>query len=373
MTPRENLLSALRRDHPTWVPMAISFATAKYQEFVQRTGQQDYYAYYQLPYRHVPQTPAATFPDFSRYFAGRVPDWPSGESPIVPLASFVAMGPHQTMMNEWGEYRIYDNRGDYHQKVNPLPNEECSVEDILTYPFPDFRASARYASIGQDITAIQTQGLAAILGCEMTIFEKAWRIRGMENLMVDMAFNPEVVDCLVEQISARTGFFAAQYAALGVDIVQLGDDVGTQHGMMLSPTDWRRFFKPAMARVVAGIKNSNPKTLVFYHSDGNISEVIADLLEIGIDILNPVQAECMDIAALKRDYGQHLSFWGGMGVQTTLPFGSPSDVRTAVRQLLIDTAAGGGLVVAPGHVLEHDVPWENIEAFVTAVQEFCTY
>ena len=370
MTPRENFLAALRRAHPDRVPMAISFATAKYREFVQRSGQQDYYAYYDLPYRHVPLVPAAAFPDFARYFAGRVPDWPSGDAPIVPRETFVAMGPQQTMMNEWGEYRIYDNRGDYHTKVNPLPAEECTVADIETYPFPDLRAPARYEGIAEAMAALQARGLAAVLAWEMTIFEKAWRIRGMENLMVDLTTAPAVVECLVEQISSRTGYLAARYAALGVDVVQLGDDIGTQHGMMLSPTAWRRFFKPSMARIVAGIKAANPHTLVFYHSDGNIGEVIPDMLDIGIDILNPVQAECMDIAALKRDYGTRLSFWGGMGVQTTLPFGSPADVRAAVRHLIRDAGAGGGLVVAPGHVLEHDVPWENIEAFVEAVREY---
>ena len=125
-----------------------------------------------------------------------------------------------------------------------------------------------------------------------------------------------------------------------------------------------------MADLVAGIHDANRDTVVFYHTDGNIEPVIEDLIEIGVDVLNPVQRECMDILALKKQYGDRLSFWGGVGVQSTLPFGSPEDVRREVREIMEGAGRGGGLVIAPGHVIEPDVPWENVEAFVAAVREY---
>jgi len=164
-----------------------------------------------------------------------------------------------------------------------------------------------------------------------------------------------------------------RYAELGVDIVQLGDDIGSQQGMLVSPALWRKYLKPLMAKIIADIKGANPETLVFYHSDGNIEAVIPDLIEIGVDVLNPVQPECMDIAKLKKKYGNWLSFWGGIGVQTTMPFGTPDDVRRAVKHVIRDAGRGGGLLVAPAHLIERDVPWHNVEAFVEAVHEYGKY
>ena len=142
---------------------------------------------------------------------------------------------------------------------------------------------------------------------------------------------------------------------------------------MISPKMWRKFLKPRMARIIAEVKAANPELLVFYHSDGNLEAVVPDLIEIGVDILNPVQPESMDIAELKRLYGDRLSFWGGIGVQTTMPFGTPEEVRASVKRLIQTASQGGGLVVAPAHVIEPDVPWENVEAFVQAVERYGRY
>jgi uroporphyrinogen decarboxylase len=144
--------------------------------------------------------------------------------------------------------------------------------------------------------------------------------------------------------------------------------VGTQRGMLMSAPLWRAWLKPRLARTIAAARDVKPDVLVFYHSDGDVSAIIPDLIEIGVDILNPVQPECMDPAALKRAYGQQLSFWGTIGTQSTLPFGSPDDVRREVRLRIETVGAGGGLFLAPTHVIEPEVPFENIVAFVDAVK-----
>lgn len=379
MDHRERVLAALRRDGPDRVPLGIHLAPAKYDEFVRRTGQTDSSAYFDLGYRHVRVARPRALPDMSRYLEGRVPDWPDVSAdgfafePFRGSTSYFRMGPNRTAMNEWGEYRIYGEDEDYHRKVYPLDTPDCTVADVEAYPFPDLTEAYRYEGIAQEIEELHDRGLAAVLSWEMTVFEKAWRIRGFEELMADLAFNPDLVECLFDQIACRTGFLAKRYAELGVDIVQLGDDVGSQTGMVISPASWRQLLKPRMATIVARIKHANPDTLVFYHTDGGVTPIVPDLIEIGIDILNPVQPECMDIATLKHLYGAHLSFWGGIGVQTTMPFGTEEDVRESVRRLIEAAAGGGGLLVAPAHLIERDIPWENVEALVAAVRDLGRY
>jgi uroporphyrinogen decarboxylase len=113
--------------------------------------------------------------------------------------------------------------------------------------------------------------------------------------------------------------------------------------------------------------------LVFYHTDGDAAAIVRDLIEIGVDILNPVQSECMDPTALKREFGHDLAFWGTLGTQSTLPFGTPADVRAEVKRRVETVGVGGGLLLAPTHMIEPEVPWENIVAAVEAVNEFGWY
>lgn len=376
MNHRERILAALRRQQPDRIPIGIHFAAAKYEEFVARTGQTDTAAYFDLDYRHVPVKPPRRLPDYSRYFASRVPDWPDMAAPDFGLRpfrgspSYFIMGPQHTALNEWGEYRVYGDDEDYHKKTYPLDGPDCTIADVEAYPLPDLAEDYRYEGIGAAIRALHDRGLAAVLSWEMTIFEKAWRIRGMEALMMDFAEHPALVERLMDRIAERTGYLARRYAGLGVDVIQFGDDIASQQGMMMSLRHWRKYIKPRMAAIIAGVKAANPDTLAFYHSDGNISAVIPELIEIGVDVLNPIQPECLDAATLKRRYGDRLSFWGGIGVQTVMPFGTPDDVRAEVKRLIDVAGQGGGLVVAPAHLIERDIPWENVMAFVEAVREY---
>ncbi len=377
MNGRQRLLAALRRQRPDRIPFDLRLTRGAKELFRQKTGSEDPQEQLGIDYRFAPVNPPAALPDFTRYFAGRVPDWPDVDwaswlPPLVDAAPmyphFFRLGPH-TAINEWGEYRIFDEEWSYHRKVHPLGEPECTVADVDAFPFPDVFAEERCAGIAEGIAATHERGLAALFFLEMTLFEKAWRIRGMENLMMDFLIRPAVAERVLDEVVLRTATIARLYAGAGADIISLGDDVGAERAMMISPKIWRQWLKPRMARVIAGIKGANPDALVFYHSDGKIEPIIPDLIEIGVDILNPIQPETMDAAWLKREYGQRLSFWGGIGVQTTMPFGTPVEVREAVRSL-IEVAGPTGLLVAPAHVIEPDVPWENIVAFLDAVREF---
>ena len=152
-----------------------------------------------------------------------------------------------------------------------------------------------------------------------------------------------------------------------------GDDVGMQHKLMMSPAMWREWLKPRWKAVWAAAKAIKPDIHIWYHSDGNIEDIIPELIEIGMTILNPVQPECMDPEKLKDQYGDTIAFWGAVGTQTVFPFGTPDEMRQTIKWLMQTVGKNGGLLLAPTHVLEPDVPWENIVAFAEAIEEFGRY
>ncbi|MBT7121751.1 MAG: hypothetical protein HN948_01945 [Clostridia bacterium] len=166
---------------------------------------------------------------------------------------------------------------------------------------------------------------------------------------------------------------AANYAKSGVDILMLGDDIASQRGMMMDPQMWRDVLKPKLRRVIKAAKDVNPYVLIFYHSDGNLLEAIPDLIEIGVDVLNPVQPECMDPVALKKEFGNALSFWGCVGTQSVLPFYAADQVEQTCKKLIEEVGKGGGLLLAPTHVVEPEVPFENMMAFLNAVEKYGKY
>ncbi len=137
--------------------------------------------------------------------------------------------------------------------------------------------------------------------------------------------------------------------------------------MLISPRTWRRFFKPRMAHFIASLKAINPQVKVAYHSDGNILPIIPDLIEIGLDVLNPIQPACMEPARLKGEFGDRLCFWGSMDEQHTLPFGSPEDVKREVLDRLETLGRGGGLILGPTHHVQLDTPLENFWAMVNTI------
>ncbi len=158
---------------------------------------------------------------------------------------------------------------------------------------------------------------------EWTIFEIAWHLRGMTELFADMAFNPAFAERLLDRITAIRCFQARRFAEAGVDMLKIGDDVGTQKAMLMSPAMYREWFKPRHAAVIRAAREVRPDLPVCYHSDGNCWDVIPDLIDIGVTVLNPVQPECLDLAAVKKRFGDRLVFWGGIGTQTTMPFVEP--------------------------------------------------
>jgi uroporphyrinogen-III decarboxylase len=151
-------------------------------------------------------------------------------------------------------------------------------------------------------------------------------------------------------------------------MIWLGDDIGSQDRLLISPATWRRFLKPRMATFIERLKGINPRLKVAYHSDGDISPLIPELIEIGLDVLNPIQPRSMDPAAVKKAYGDNLCFWGTIDEQHTLPFGSPADVEREVIQRLQSIGQGGGLILGPTHHVQLDTPLPNFWAMVNTIR-----
>lgn len=250
---------------------------------------------------------------------------------------------------------------------NPLEAAE-TLEDLERFPFPDLSGSYLATGLAHQVDVIHALGLAAAgnpphLGGEL--FEAAWRLRGFENFMVDLVERKEMAHFLLDRLAALARRNAVALARAGVDVLALDDDVGGPgRMMMISPATWREFFRPRMAAIVEATRAIRPDLRVLYHSDGHIEPILDDLVEMGIDGINPLQPEHMDAARIRRRYGPGFVLWGTVGRQTTLAFGRPEDIRREVRER-IETLGPAGLVLAPAYDIdEPDVPWANVAAFL---------
>ena len=219
-----------------------------------------------------------------------------------------------------------------------------------------------------EVTAAHTAGRVA--NCWVGhMYEDSWQIRGYEEFLMDMHAQPEWCEFILDKVTERNLAVATAAARAGVDYLITGDDVANQNAMMFAPEQWRRFFKPRWAKVYAAARAIKPDLHIWYHSDGNIETIIPELIEIGVTILNPIQPECLDPVDIHRRYGDKVVLDGTLGTQTTMPFGSPDDVRAAVTGIIDAVGPTGGLIVSPTHVLEPEVPLQNIYAFVEAARD----
>jgi uroporphyrinogen decarboxylase len=271
--------------------------------------------------------------------------------------------------DEWGvhwgiqPYKTPFGTGHYTEIVgHPLAGDQ----DVEAYQPPDPSRPELYDDARQMIAMFKEEYW--IVGVTVTtIFETAWALRGYEQLMLDMALNPELAGHILDIPYHYHLAAAKELVNLGVDMIWLGDDVGTQNRMLISPQMWRQYLKSRMANFISEIKALNPNLKVAYHTDGKIDPIIPELIDIGLDVLNPVQPASMDPADLKEAYGERLCFWGTIDEQNTLPFGTPDEVEAEVRQRLETVGRNGGLILSPTHHVQLDTPLENFWSMVNTI------
>ncbi len=200
------------------------------------------------------------------------------------------------------------------------------------------------------------------------LYERAWSLRGFEALNMDFVTDPDFVEALFDRIVDIQLVLIKRFLDLGVDGGYFGDDYGAQKNMLFSPKLWRRMIKPRLARMFAPFREAGLPVIM--HSDGDIAEIMPDLVEIGLTVFNPVQPEATDHAWLRRTFRDSLAYYGGVSTQSVMSLGTPDEVRIAVRDAASTLAPEGtGLLIAPSHRLMADVPLENVEAFMHAFAE----
>ena len=369
MRPRERVLCALRRDEPDRVPYDLTgFNREAYRLFREKTGSDDPDGYFgvecdivNLYFKGTKLDPKERFLRYHDLPAERY----ARSLPEKPEAGTFTL-------NEWGLATVVGSNPAYDHFTPPLANAS-SLDVIERYPMPDFEAEYRHAHLAGAVRAAHEKGLAAVGRMAVTVFETAWHIRGFNELLMDFISDEDRANYLLDRITEKSIFRAKTYARAGCDIIHIGDDVGMEDRMLMSPATWRKFLKPRLATIIAEARKIKPDVLFDYHSDGHVEPIVGDFIEIGIDSLNPVQPECMDPAKLKRKFGTRLSFWGTVGIQRTMPFGTPAEVEAEVKLRIETVGKGGGLYLSPTHVLAPEVPHENIRAFVDAAKKYGRY
>ena len=207
---------------------------------------------------------------------------------------------------------------------------------------------------------------AFILGqLNFGLFERSWTLRGFENVLVDSILNTAFYEELLDHIVEMQFALVDKLLELPIDGVFFGDDWGDQRGVILGPERWRRLFKPRTRKLYERVKSSGK--VVITHCCGNVFDLIPDVIEMGLDVLESLQPEAMNVYEIKRKYGKNLRLWGGLGTQHMLPFGTPQEVRREIHRLIAEMGKGGGYILAPAKPLRADVPTENA---VAVIEEF---
>jgi len=225
----------------------------------------------------------------------------------------------------------------------------------------------------QEADRQRAAGFAVCSAYECGIFEQAKHWIGDEATMIGPYVNPGPFAQLLDRITEWKMELYGAYVRAGVDIVWIGDDLGTQRSLVMSPQQYREWYRPRHQRLVDHLRRLRPDVYIAFHCCGHVTPLIPDLIAIGIDILEAVQAETMDLAALKREFGRDLCFWGAVGAQSVLARTTPEEVQAGVRRTLAIMAPGGGYIAAPCHTLTEEVPWESVVAFREAMQRYGAY
>ncbi|MCK4590279.1 MAG: hypothetical protein KAT86_00895, partial [Candidatus Latescibacteria bacterium] len=247
----------------------------------------------------------------------------------------------------------------------PLQQVE-KVQDLDVYPFPQEEWIEVPEALKEEVKRCKEEGYIVSGGVAQP-FKSAWLVRGMHNVLMDYLVNPDLINEMYDKIYSFSTAYCEKLVEAGVDMIQITGDLGMQDRMIMSPEIWRKFDKERLKKMISKLKGINPELKLYMHTDGNVQDIVEDLIEVGIDILNPIQPECMDPVEIKKKYGDRLVLHGAVSLQKTLPFGSPEDVKAEVRYLIENCNVNGGFVLGPSNVLFKEIPPENIIAMYEAV------
>lgn len=380
MTPRERVLAAIAHEEPDRVPIVIGVSNA--------TGIK------MAPYRELRDLIGVDAPDEYLY------DWPElgtaaiDEETMQRLHSDVRgvtdlepawvldrnrrREPHSDYVNSWGSGAKEIKPGEWFPMVEPLAGA-TTITQIETYEWPDMDDPTRIAHVAEEAARL-AEGDYAVIATPWLLFplERAFAMQGMETFLINLALYPDFAEALLLKIAELCKQLMLHFLEAldgNADIIKIGDDLGTQQSLLMSPDMYRRVLKPIHADFIQLIKRHTSAKILF-HSCGDVYPLLDDLVEIGIDIINPVQTSAgrlSDLERLKARYGESLTFCGAIDTHRILNHGSPEDVRAEVGRVIEVLGPGGGYLAGAVHTVMNDVPAANILAMVDAVEELGRY
>jgi uroporphyrinogen decarboxylase len=370
LTPRERVLCALNHEEPDRVPLfigtsgATTLLSAAYERLKAHLGVKEKPRLMStaMQYAHLDEEVLVTLGSDGRPFLPR-----PAPSPLRREIS------PQEFIDEWGvPWRMAPGVAYYEAVDSPL--RDATIADLDRYSWPDLAHPSRYKNLGDEARFLHENTPYAVVALSgVSPHETIYMMRGLDTWLVDLIADPDFAHALMRKVTDLMLAGVTRYLEkVGpyIDVLITGDDLGTDSSLMMSPQVYRQMIKPYHAELLAAIKQRT-KAKVFFHSDGNVYPLIGDLIEVGVDILNPVQVSAGDMgdtARLKREFGKNISFCGAIDTQTVLPYGTPEEVRAEVCGRIRDLAPGGGYIVASVHCIQPDVPPENVLAMCDEVR-----
>lgn len=382
MTSRERVLTVLDHEVPDRVPIIIGVSNATgikmttYQGIKSLTG-------INAPDDYIYEWPELGTAKIDEETLRRLHCDVRGVLDIHPAETLERnrkRDPHSPFIDSWGSGQMEIGPDEWFPGVHPL-SDATSIEDLESYPgWPDMKDPSRVAHVKSAAKKLAEQNEYAIMATPWLLFplERAFAMQGMDVFLLNLAINPEFAIALLEKTASLCKELMEPFLAeMGdqVDIIKVGDDLGTQESLLISPKMYRDILKPIHADYIDFIKQRTDAK-VFFHTDGDVVPLIPDFIEMGIDILNPIQTSAgkmADLASLKKKFGKNILFCGGIDTHRVLPAGTQEEVRQEVKRVIEQLGENGGYMVASVHTIMNDVPPENVLAMVDAVEEFGKY
>lgn len=339
----DNLRELLSGGSPAWIPFSLDVGASPglsepiARQFRQQTGATCHADYFQTDFRRF---------SLRTRFSG---DDPAALHPRLPPG---------TTFDEWGIGHWAGGLEGTLDRMYPPLAAARSPAEVEALPAPRIESDADASAVA----AFHAAGYP-VLGYAGSVYEWSWWLRGMERFLMDMAGDPPLAEAVIRKVEGHTTRLALATARLGVDVLCMYDDVGTQRGMQISPELWRKLVKPAWRRVLSAVRRQAPEARFFLHSCGRIDPIVDDIVALGFHILHPLQPECMDFEAAYRRYGERIVLAATLSSQQLFPFGTPDDVRREVRRLAEIVGPARRAIFMPSNVIQPETPWENVLAF----------
>jgi uroporphyrinogen decarboxylase len=373
MSSRERVLAAINHEEPDRVPvdlggLATNIQTAPFNELKDYLGLTFETKNFLRDHVEIPEEILDRFGVDTRYIRLNPPK-KSWRMKIDPDNSYV---------DEWG-CRWKKPESSFYWDIVNHPLKEATIEDLEAYPWPDPNDPGRTEGLRERVKWLRENTDYAIVADmpALGIFELAWvSLRG-PTFFMNMIFDKPFVNALLGKIAdTMLGIYKNYIDTVGefIDIINVSDDLGTQNGPLISLESYRELIKPYEKKLWQSIKNQTEAKL-YLHSCGSIYQFIPDLIEMGVDIIDPVQVKAKDMETqkLKAEFGDRITFWGAIDTQEVLPFGTPEDVENEVKRRIGDLAPGGGYVLAPSHNIQPGVPPENVCTMFEVAQKYRDY